>query len=85
MSDIIKLVPKTSEATGPDAEVIERIEELLERARRGDIVGIAYAVIEQNNGMGTGWCGGHGTRDRIGMAVGILNHRYISAVIEADS
>jgi hypothetical protein len=83
MTDIIKLVPRTVD-DGPDAEVIERIEALLERARAGEIAGIAYAVVQPGGMMGTGWCGGNGTRDRLGFALNILRHRYVQTVIDED-
>ena len=40
-----------------DPELIERIDELLEEARRGEIVGIAYVCARPNLSAGIGYAG----------------------------
>lgn len=37
--------------------VVERIEQLLDMAKEGLIKGIAYAIVEPANAIGTGWLG----------------------------
>lgn len=64
----------------PDADVVECIEMLLDRAKRGDLVGIAYAAVHNNGEQATGWVGGAGTRHSIGTSIMILFQRYTVAL-----
>lgn len=63
-----------------DADIVETLERLLDEARQGDITAIAYAVVRPDE-IGTGWTGGAGTRDGIGMAISLLAARYPLSVL----
>lgn len=60
----------------PDPDIIERIEELLEEAKAGEISGIAYAVHTPGDDKKTGWIGQQGTSDAIHAAITLLAHTY---------
>lgn len=83
MSDIIKLIPKDEQkGPKPDPEVIERLEDLLARAKTGEIDGLAYVVTGTPGNFGTGWTCDSPIRDRLGLGIQVLQHRYIKGVIE---
>lgn len=60
-----------------DAEIIERLEELLEQARRGEIACIAYAYADPGKTKKTGWIGQQGTTDTLGASVSLLFRDYL--------
>ena len=41
----------------PDAELIERLETLLDAARSGRVTGMIYGTVRPNGEIGTGWAG----------------------------
>lgn len=87
MTEIIHLVSKTSEIAKPgepDPEIVERLEQLLELAKAGELTAIAYTCCHVDQTFGTGWIGGHGTRDKLNLGITVLGHRYTEAVIYGD-
>lgn len=66
----------------PVDDVIEVLEDLLARAKAGDLTGIAYALTEKDGKQGTGWVGAAGTRHPLGTALMMLNHRYSQGLLE---
>lgn len=66
----------------PDEDVVNILEALLERAKSGDLIGIAYATTNTNGDQATGWCGVAGTRHPVGTAITMLQHRYHAALME---
>lgn len=66
----------------PDQGVIDILENLLHRARKGDLRAIAYAIVNSDRSLGTGWAGASGSRDRVSSAIMILNSRYPLALVE---
>ena len=71
----------------PSTQLIEELELLLAEARRGELIGIAYASAREsgepgNPITGTGWVGEAGTRHALGSTIGMLQHRYTAALLE---
>lgn len=67
----------------PNPEIIEDLEGLLERARSGELRALAYTTLGAQNTIGTGWAGSDGSRYPLGAAIGMLFHRYNSALLES--
>lgn len=65
----------------PDKDIIKELEELLAKAKSGDLIGFAYAEVLSNQDQGTGWCGVAGTRHPMGTAIDILQLRYVQAMM----
>lgn len=42
---------------GPDAQLVARLEQLLDAAKAGRIHGLIYGTIRPNGEIGTGWAG----------------------------
>lgn len=68
---------------GPVPELIEDLEELLERAKSGELRAIAYALVTEAT-LSTGWTGSAGTRWTLYAAAGILHQRYLDALCRAE-
>jgi hypothetical protein len=69
----------------PEKGVVEILETLLERAKRGEIAAVAYATCSPAYTLATGWEGASGTRQQISCAVSLLNHRYHQRMMEQDA
>jgi predicted NBD/HSP70 family sugar kinase len=57
----------------PDVEIVEKLEELLERAKRGEIEGVGIAIVMPGDVQATWWRGRKWSD--IAAAVGCLSHR----------
>lgn len=68
--------PTTS--SEPDETVIEILEELLERAKTGEVSALAYAYLLPDNAVGNGWAGADhdGRGISLGFAISSLSHGY---------
>ena len=67
----------------PVPEIVNLCEALLERAKSGEIQGLAYAITRRpGDGFGTGWEGNAGFGHQLGAAVGHLFHRYYAGFDE---
>jgi hypothetical protein len=69
----------------PDApfeDLVEELRRLLAEAESGELRGMAYATVRSDNVKGTGWTGAAGTRNALGTALMILQHRYVVALQE---
>ena len=62
----------------PDENVVAILEELLERAKTGEISALAYAYLLPEHAVGTGWAGAdHAGRGiSLGFAISSLSHEY---------
>ena len=61
----------------PVPQIVEMLENLLEKAKNGDIQAMAYATCGGvENGFGNGWESNGGTRDVLGASIAHLNSRY---------
>lgn len=68
----------------PVADVVERLETLLERAKAGEVVAIAFALLRPDGLVTTGWEVPDGERLRMAPGVMILAHRYGAALAGGD-
>ena len=63
----------------PVPEIVEILEILLERAKSGEIQGLAYAASHaMGDGFSNGWEANGGQRDQLGSAIAHLNARYFA-------
>jgi len=81
MSNVISLAPGNVPGE-PDPDIIATLEGLLERAKSGEMTGIAYATVAIDGTQGTGWNGVAGTRHPLGTAVMMLSYRYAQRLLE---
>jgi hypothetical protein len=81
MNNVIKLREETL-PDEPDADLIAKLEELLEMAKSGQLRGMAYATVKSQLVLGTGWSGTAGTRYPLSGAIGMLHTRYFNALLE---
>ncbi len=88
MSNKIVLLPdgRIPEAKGPDESVVDLVERLLEDAREGRLVGLAFAAVlerGQNVSVRTGWSGRAARADT---AYGVMVlHGRVQAACVADA
>lgn len=68
----------------PDPLVVQQLEELLQRAKAGTLIGFAYATVGSQIEQATGWVGAAGTRHAVGTAIDILQQRYVWAQWHPD-
>jgi hypothetical protein len=61
-----------------NSSAVQRLEELLERAKSGEIKGIAAAVVWTNDSVST--CFSRGSFSRLAGAVALLQHRIIDHI-----
>lgn len=66
----------------PDPDIIELLEELLDRANTGAMNSFAYSVSYENGNISTGWEGKAGTRNTAATGIALLQHRYMQFLLE---
>jgi hypothetical protein len=66
-----------------DPDVVEKLEELLQLARDGQLAGVAYVTIPTNRDITTGWAGKADTHDMVA-GISLLQHRFMVAATEGD-
>jgi hypothetical protein len=79
-ANVKPLFAEVEPVTGADLDTVAVIRELLERAERGEIVGIAYATATRTSEAGSGWEGAASTRGFLALGILGLVHRYGGAV-----
>lgn len=67
-----------------DAELVEALENLLDRAKRGEITGLAWAGCSPNDSTFSGWQGAGGTMFHIGASILALQTRYALMMMDDD-
>lgn len=65
-------------------DLVEELEDLTERARRGEIIGLAWAGLTGNRHIISGWDGPGGTIFDMGAAVMCLHSRYAEYLREDE-
>jgi hypothetical protein len=65
-----------------DAQVVEALRDLLARAERGEISGIAWAGCAPNETAFNGWQGAAGTMFHLGAGIMMLHARYAEMMQE---
>lgn len=61
----------------PNVELIGTLEELLEEAKAGKLVALAYGTVSEDAKVGSGWDCGTGSLSMLGMAITVLSARYV--------
>jgi hypothetical protein len=69
---------RTAQIYRPDAALVAALEKLLERAKTGELTGIAYAYVTVDGRMGTSWHGGTAV-EKMAATLGLLHHRFFAA------
>ncbi len=64
-------------------DVVEKLEELLELARSGEIAGFAFAVVTSRKDINTAWKGNADRHDMIA-ATAMLVYRVVSAGVDSE-
>lgn len=78
MSEVLSFKGNTP-AGHPVPEIVETIEDLLSRAKSGEIQAFAYAAsCTAGDGFSNGWDGNGGTRDQLGAAISHLQARFFN-------
>jgi len=67
-----------------DEELVEALRDLLARAERGEISGLAWAGCTPNDAAFSGWQGAGGTLFHIGASIMALQVRYAVMMMEPD-
>lgn len=66
----------------PYDDLVKDLEELLEEAKRGDLIGMAYCTVRSNNDIGSGWAGAAGTKHQLSSGILCLSNRYAHALVD---
>ena len=69
-------------AANPD--MVKTLERLLDEAKRGEIIGFAYATALPNDSQGSGWEGTAAASHQLLTAVTMLHHRYSFCLMGVD-
>lgn len=82
MSTVVGFKGKVPEGQ-PVPEIVKVLEDLLSRAKGGELQSLAYAAtLAGSSGVAAGWDGNAGTRDALGAALSYLHHRYYQRAYE---
>ena len=77
MAEVVKLRADCGDGAEPSTELIEVVEDLLRRARAGDIQAICYATVRGNGNVSTGWHGADlGHTHKMAAGISFLEHRF---------
>ena len=72
-------LPSTGESV---RDVVALLEGLLGLAKSGSIVGVAVATVSNQGGLSTGWAAQDGSRNQMGTAISMMQHRYYTNLLE---
>lgn len=78
MSAEIHRLTETGPVLEPPADIIEKLEMLLTRARAGELKYFAFACIAANGDTGNGWAKGCGNAHEVVATVARLYHRVMT-------
>lgn len=65
-----------------NTDLIDVLEDLLDRTKRGEIVSLAWAGVKRNDDLISGWEGSGGTIWQIAASIMVLHSRYASYMEE---
>ena len=65
-------------------DMVAVVEDLLDRAKSGELRGLAYATFASGDITGTGWEGSDGSRHPLSSAIAMLQHRYTQALLGGE-
>jgi len=83
MSNVTSLNGGPTREQKPDPECVEAVERLLERAKSGDVIGVAFVVGHYDGDNGAGWAGSVGGWGMIG-ALQCLIAKFTTTSVEQD-
>lgn len=84
MADVVDLSSKQLRVGQPMPEVVAMLERLLERAKTGGVVGVAYACAYADGTFGNGWDKGtHDVSFVLGNAISVLSYRYFQSQVDS--
>lgn len=75
MTNIIRLDGNPDVRVAPHPDLVEKLEDLLERARAGQIRGVVFGVASADGTIGTGWSHDGSCHLALTAAAGALFHR----------
>lgn len=86
MSKVVSLhgAPIGGIGNEPDQMVVDMLEDLLARAKVGDVQALAYAHVAPGGSVANGWEGTGASVHSLGFAVSVLHHRYYSGLQDAE-
>lgn len=65
-------------------DLVAALESLLDRAKKGEITGLAWAGVTGNNHLMNGWDGAGGTVFSLGASIMALHSRYTTFMMEDE-
>jgi hypothetical protein len=83
MSEIHKLTDRLLPGE-PDSELVEALRDLLARAERGEISGLAWAACTPNDDAFSGWQGAGGTTFALGASIMALQTRFALMMMDPE-
>lgn len=84
MAEVVSLHCGSMATNEPCADVIDLLEQYLAEARRGEIIGIALAVVDGNNSLATQWCSGRADRHFVLAATVLLQDMVCRSITDAE-
>lgn len=81
-SKVVSLVGDTVGNPFDNSEIADRLRELTEKTKTGEITALAYAVVTQDTAIATGWAGVHGTVYSLAAGIAQLDFRYKVGISE---
>ncbi len=66
----------------PVPEIVEMLEELLERAKAGDVRALAYATVESDMAFTDSWWAENGTGFQLAAAAGVLHWKALGSLAQ---
>ena len=85
MTNIIKMGTERLLPGEINDDLVEAIESLLDRAKKGELKALAWAGVTGNEHLVTGWEGAGGTMFNVAAGISCLNHRYAEFIMEDDA
>ena len=85
MSNVVKIGENVVTASEAQADLVDMLEKLLEDAKAGVIIGVAFAaVLDQPDKVfvvRTGWDSASGTKHVLHSGIALLEHRFAEGII----
>lgn len=79
---VIRLFSGAGPVIDPDKDIIKELAELLAQAKRGEVKGIGYFLVDGGNAVTTGWYSGCADRHDMTSGAAMLAFRVTMAAVE---
>ena len=79
MSVVVNIYDGGPASSAGNTDLVEQLEELLERAKSGSITAMGMAIVNSDGSVGTRWSGGDLTIPMIA-AISMLHHQFLTGV-----